>query len=366
MAGRARHYFPGNNTPGGFFSYYHDILEQTEAEKIWCIKGGPGVGKSTFMRRIGEDLLADGHEVDFLHCSSDNNSLDGIVDRDQKIALVDGTSPHVVDPQNPGAVDVLINLGDFWNEAGIRKNRIAMIETNERIHNIFDRAYSYLAAAEDMYDTVCAIEQKKMKVAELHKIAATMISDELTHREIGKGTGHVKRFFASAITPNGMEHFLPTLLSGFQKTYLINTPIGTGCERILNLFMESAQIRGYDAQAFYCPIKPKTKIEHLFIPELSLAIVTSNPYHPISPSDCGGTTVTIDISSIITEDVGPFESEVEADCLDRMDDLLKRAVYCLDTAKKEHDLLETYYVPNMDFTRVEALRKKIVGQLRER
>lgn len=107
-------------------------------------------------------------------------------------------------------------------------------------------------------------------------------------------------------------------------------------------------------------------MEHLFITELSLDIVTSNPYHPITPSDCGGTTVTIDISSIITEDVGPFETEIETDRLDRMDDLLKQPVHCLDTAKKEHDLLETYYVPNMDFASVEALKKKIVGRLRER
>jgi hypothetical protein len=28
-----------------------------------------------------------------------------------------------VDPKNPGAVDEIINLGDFWDEEGIRKNK---------------------------------------------------------------------------------------------------------------------------------------------------------------------------------------------------------------------------------------------------
>lgn len=94
--GRARHMYPGNNTPEGFFSYYSYILSQREADKIICIKGGPGVGKSTFMRKIGEELLEEGHHIDFMHCSSDNGSLDGIVLRDKKIALIDGTSPHVM------------------------------------------------------------------------------------------------------------------------------------------------------------------------------------------------------------------------------------------------------------------------------
>ena len=96
MAGIERHMYPGNNTPEGFFSYYQYILSQKEADKIICIKGGPGVGKSTFMKKIGESMLQEGHDVDFMHCSSDNNSLDGIVLRDKKIAMIDGTSPHVV------------------------------------------------------------------------------------------------------------------------------------------------------------------------------------------------------------------------------------------------------------------------------
>ena len=44
MRGNVRNLFPGGNTSEGFFSYYHFILEQQEAENIICIKGGPGTG----------------------------------------------------------------------------------------------------------------------------------------------------------------------------------------------------------------------------------------------------------------------------------------------------------------------------------
>ena len=52
-----RHIYPGGNTPKGFFSYYSYILGQREANKIVCIKGGPGVGKSSFIRKIGMEWL---------------------------------------------------------------------------------------------------------------------------------------------------------------------------------------------------------------------------------------------------------------------------------------------------------------------
>ena len=76
MNGKIRHIYPGGNTPEGFFSYYSYIMGQQEANRIICLKGGPGVGKSTFMRKIGEHFVEKGEDVDFLWCSSDPGSLD--------------------------------------------------------------------------------------------------------------------------------------------------------------------------------------------------------------------------------------------------------------------------------------------------
>ena len=106
MNGKARHYF-GNNTPVGFLL---SLYSRPKARQIWCIKGGREQ-EIEFYEKNRETMLAEGHDVDFLHCSSDSNSLDGILLRDLKISLIDGTAPHVIDPVNPGAVDKIINLG---------------------------------------------------------------------------------------------------------------------------------------------------------------------------------------------------------------------------------------------------------------
>lgn len=92
--GKIRHLFPGGNTSLGFYSFYDNILFQEEATRIICIKGGPGVGKSTFMRKIGYTMLEKGYDIEFMHCSSDNNSLDGVVIPAIGVALLDGTAPH--------------------------------------------------------------------------------------------------------------------------------------------------------------------------------------------------------------------------------------------------------------------------------
>ncbi|HHV61803.1 MAG TPA: ATPase [Firmicutes bacterium] len=85
--------FPGGNTPQGFYSFYDQIITPN-ATRILIIKGGPGVGKSTFMRKIAEEMVDRGYDVELHHCSSDNGSLDGVVIPSIGVALIDGTAPH--------------------------------------------------------------------------------------------------------------------------------------------------------------------------------------------------------------------------------------------------------------------------------
>lgn len=366
MAGIERHMYPGNNTPEGFFSYYQYILSQREADKIICIKGGPGVGKSTFMRKIGETLLNDGHDIDFMHCSSDNNSLDGIVLRDKRIALIDGTAPHIVDPINPGAVDSIIHLGDFWDEEGIRKNRDALINNNDRIKSIFNRVYNYLAAAGKMYDNLSSIYESAIKNEEIYKISARIIGTELAHKEISPQQGDVKKYFATAITPNGFENYLESLIKNYKRIYVIKVPIGISSDRMLNLFMESALYRGFDVEGYYCPMKPSTKLEHLLIPKLSIAFLTSNKFHHIDAQSLEGDIITIDLHDVIRYEEIEYQEEILNDSLKKMEELLNKGISCLSQAKKEHDSLESYYIPNMDFMKIEALRQDLTKKISKR
>ena len=51
MTGKIRKMFPGGNTANGFYSFFDYIIPQ-DVNRIFCLKGGPGVGKSSFMKKI--------------------------------------------------------------------------------------------------------------------------------------------------------------------------------------------------------------------------------------------------------------------------------------------------------------------------
>ena len=87
-------YFLGGNTVRGFVSFYSGFCRGPE-DFLWVIKGGPGCGKSSFMKTIGRAAEDAGLDVEYVLCSGDPDSVDGVYVPAWQVAYVDGTAPHV-------------------------------------------------------------------------------------------------------------------------------------------------------------------------------------------------------------------------------------------------------------------------------
>ena len=70
-------YFLSALTGAGYYALHRQFLRPPE--RYFCIlKGGPGCGKSTFLKRVGDAGQAAGLAVVRLHCAGDPASLDGV------------------------------------------------------------------------------------------------------------------------------------------------------------------------------------------------------------------------------------------------------------------------------------------------
>lgn len=346
--GKIRHMFPGGNTSKGFYSYYNYIINQEDAKRIFILKGGPGVGKSTFMKKIAAEMLERGDDVEYMHCSSDNCSLDGLVIPRIGVALIDGTAPHVVDPKNPGVVDEIIHLGDFWNEAGMREHRQEVLQVNSEVGRIFARAYRYLKAAWQIYDDSALLYGRAVDEAKINMLAKEYIDELLGGVPLSANMGRERCLFASAITPDGLKNYLDDLLIT-NNVYMLEGFPGAGTERLLEKLKAAAMERGFYVEAYYCALNPE-KLEHLIIPGLETAFTTVNKYH------------TSDVCALKKEDfalmldektLGVYKLELEYNQTE-FDKLLHKAVDIIHSAKTLHDVMETYYIPNMDFNAVQG------------
>lgn len=352
MKGKTVDYFPGGNTSKGFYSFYRYILNQEEARRIICIKGGPGTGKSSLMKKLAAFFNERGYDIEFHHCSSDNNSLDGVVIKGLNVAILDGTSPHVVDPINPGAVDEILNTGQYWNEEGFKKFRRNIIDINKEIGKTFRRAYRFIGAAKYVHDDLSNFNSEALSPAKLNKL-----KDELKNKIFTKekdGYGFDRHLFITAFTPAGIVTYIDKALEDYENIYVLNGGPGTGKTEVLDFISKEALKRGFNVEIFHDPLIPE-RIEHILIPELNTAVVTSNE---INNKKFDGHQIYMDnlLNSHILIKNKDEVKEVE----ETFYQLLNKGLKIITSAKALHDEMEKYYICNMNFDKLNKLTDEMI------
>lgn len=345
--------FPGGNTSLGFYSYY-DYLPPCPLNRFFILKGGPGVGKSTFMKNISETFQQQDYDVEHHYCSSDNDSLDGVVIPSLGVALVDGTTPHIVEPKFPGAVDELIDLGAYWNPLGIETNKEFILRSTKEVSRLFKRAYVYLKAARLMVDDITSKHTASMNFNPVTKLTYDLIHELLSTASYHQ-KGQERHLFGSAFTPNGHVHYTESLLEGMEQVYLIAGSDGTGKSTLLTTIAKRAVDAGFYVEFYHAPLIP-SKIETLCIPTLSIAYTTvhmeeytyTKSYH-------------LD-DFLVRHQFGLYRYELEESHYHFVH-LIENAIKNIRLAKLEHDALEKFYVPNMNFDQQQERLKTVINRI---
>lgn len=139
-------FFAAANGYTGFRSYFDKVFNSEEYERIFVIKGGPGTGKSSFMKKIAGRYSERGLHVERILCSSDPSSLDGVIVEfsGKKIAMLDGTAPHERDAIIVGAIDEIINLGASLDSRFLKAQKEEIISINKEKKRAYATAYNYM------------------------------------------------------------------------------------------------------------------------------------------------------------------------------------------------------------------------------
>jgi hypothetical protein len=352
-----KHVFPGGNTSLGFHSFYDYIADDT-FRRTWILKGGPGVGKSTFMRYIGEHFLKEGLPVEYHHCSSDNDSLDGVVIPKLKVALMDGTTPHHREPKYPGVVDVVLDFSRFWQEVALAKHRRAIIALRRQIQEAFTSAYRYLKAAAVLREDEAAYYRMIVNQDKLTKAKISLRERIFTGR--AQPAGRTRHLFASGITPQGCVHYLSSVIGTSQQVYLVTGPPGSGKSALLADLAHTAASYQLAHEVYHCALMPQ-KLEHLVIPALNTAVVTSSPPHTYRPARFE----EIRTERFLRRSLDANEAQDMEQSRRAYQRLLELAVRKIDGAKRLHHALEDHYIPHMDFQQVNALRDETLGKIKK-
>lgn len=352
--GKIKRVFPGGNTAKGFFSYYDNIIG-TDAKRFFIIKGGPGVGKSSFMKKIGKVMLDKGYDIEYHQCSSDNNSLDGVKIPALNIALIDGTAPHVVDPKHPGGVDEILNFGEFWDEKGMREGRDQIISITAKLGKLYKRVYRFISAAKSLRDDMEVIYKEALDKGQFNILVKELGEEIFADIPYLDMEGKTRHLFGSAYAPGGIVDYYETIVETMDNIIYINSSYVEGTSIVLEEIVNEATKRGLFVEVYHEPMV-ETNMETILIPKLNLSITSSKKYKDKNFK-------VFDIDALMSKEI-LLENEIKLkEDKSLIEDLLKRGLDNVLVAKVEHDLLEKYYVPNMNFAAIDKFSEKIIARI---
>ncbi len=124
--------FFGASTMDGSVNYIDSIT--AGLERRYFIKGRPGTGKSTFLKRLNSTANNKGFDTEVYYCSFDKNSLDMVLIPGLSLCVFDSTAPHELFPERDGD-----SILDFYTEGGLS----GFDETHEKELILMSRRYSF-------------------------------------------------------------------------------------------------------------------------------------------------------------------------------------------------------------------------------
>ncbi|WP_405112914.1 PRK06851 family protein [Paenibacillus sp. FSL K6-1217] len=358
MAAGILRYFAGGNTALGFYSLFESNLQGLR--RIFILKGGPGTGKSSLMKAISTEWAERGYDIELIHCSSDKESIDGVIIPVLGAGIVDGTAPHVIEPKAPGAIEEYVNLGEAWDSAALIGQREIIEEINRKVAGAYAAAYSKFAEALNIHDKWEKIYFGHMDFSKADQLTARMLEQLFGEAHLQR-SANVKHRFLGAATPAGAVDFVPNLTEGLLRRFFLKGRAGTGKSTMLKKIASEAEKRGFDTEIYHCGFDPRS-LDMVIVRELDFAVFDSTSPHEYDPEREGD--VIIDTYEAVvapgTDErlAGPLE-EVSAQYKATM----KEAIAALAEAKVHRDELEKIYIAAMDFSVVDAARNRISAEL---
>lgn len=240
--------FAAANSGRGFVSFYEQIFDRPKIGRRYIIKGGPGTGKSSFMRAVAADAERKGMAVEYYRCSSDPDSLDGII-LDGRIAMVDGTAPHCVEPKIVGARDEIVNLGEFWDGEALAERYNDVVSFQALKENCYRKAYRFLSAALSLQENNAELLSPLIQWEKMRQAARRQL------RELPCGNGFVLLpALRSAVGMTGRVR-LDTYERAARRLLAVDDFYGTGSQFLLCL-IEAAVEKKCVVRVSYQPLCP--------------------------------------------------------------------------------------------------------------
>lgn len=348
-------YFLAANSCEGFISSFADNYDAKDGWRAYIIKGGPGTGKSSFMKYIAVKAAEKNLKCELCPCSSDPDSLDAVILAQKKLIIMDGTAPHTVDPVYPAVCEQILNFGDFWKTENISKENDAIINITDKNKALHRSVSRYLKACGCLIHENYKTALKFTDTEKTHYYAAKLCKKYIPQKS-GKGKEWIR--YLCGVTPKGVVSYAKTVTETCKKVIIVSDEYGSVGNIIMNTARDFAINSGYEIITVKNAFLPSVITDHIIIPELSVAFVRESEFQHFASENRH-----IRAERFIDTDKLSKHREKMKFNKKAIKELLLTTSALLSEAKTVHDELEKYYIDAMDFPALTAFATEFADKI---
>ncbi|HHW60394.1 MAG TPA: hypothetical protein GX404_00640 [Syntrophomonadaceae bacterium] len=177
-----------------------------------------------------------------------------------------------------------------------------------------------------------------------------------------KHQGTLRYVLTSSYTHQGFHTFIPGLLQGLKRVYILKGAPGSGKSFFIRFIGEHLSEQGYDVE-FWMSALDAVSPDGVYIPQLDTAVVNGSLPLPIDPRYPGVRDVLINLEEFWNEQKIDGQQAKVIELVDQMESCLHQVTAQLQEAVAVYEVAKNIYTPCVDKKKLQDLIGELADQI---
>lgn len=343
---------------------YMTLLAQNPgcyAGQVILVRGGSQAARSKVMEQAADSLLDRGFCLEVFRNWIDPSLISGFRLTSPALSVLDD---ELREPRGGEALisSKVIDISPAWDYGQMQSHKKALCTLSWQITRRIQITASYLRELGTILEESKGYVCDSMDFPRVNRTTQLIIS-EIFERQADTlpFSQSSSRLFVTAITSNGFDYCVNTLVSGYRHFYLFRGEPGSGRSTILARVAEQAAMRGLPVRSFHGPLEPD-RLEVLLIPSLATALIGGVAARGFCP------TVHRSLATLKVVELGELMRKKRLALLQpewlaakrRFDEMVQVTTEQLSRCKQINETIAAIYQEYVDQTRLNPLTAQLL------
>lgn len=176
------------------------------------------------------------------------------------------------------------------------------------------------------------------------------------------GSGKLRYVFASSNTSQGFYTFIPELIAGLTRVYILKGAAGSGKSTFIRLLGEALYEQGYEVE-FWVSATENNSLDGVYIPQLGSAVVNGSLPIPVDPAYPASQAEIINLGAYWDRKTVDYSHQIIAEQVENFKRHHANAISALRKAARLREQVKKAAAKHLNIAKINSMAEKIAAEI---